>query len=499
MASRSLRIVLISEHASPLARAGGIDAGGQNVYVAHVAAALARRGHEVEVLTRRDDASLPAVIGMTDGVRVHHLDAGPVGAVPKEALLPHVRDFELQARALLRRLPPCDVVHANFFMSGMVGQQLQRRLGLPLVITFHALGAVRRLHQAGADAFPVERVTLERQVAHAADRVIAECPQDRQDLMRHYQVPARQITEVPCGVDLHEFRPGDLQVARASLGLPPGDFIVLQLGRMVPRKGIDNVIRALALLPQPAQGGCVRLVVVGGDHETPDERRTPEIGRLRCLARALGVDDRVHFVGRRDRPLLSRYYQAADVFVSTPWYEPFGITPLEAMACARPVIGSAVGGIQHTVVDGVTGYLVPPMDAPTLAVHLDWLRAHPQQAAAMGRAGLARVRRMFTWGQVAARLELVYRRVMAERRSPPPGRGRGLALVPPVLPPAMPAPASRSETLGAAASTPLPAEVTAGQGLPGTPVIGPRAMPAATGVPARAGERRVQPAWEFKA
>ncbi|MDL5033795.1 glycosyltransferase [Pelomonas sp. APW6] len=434
MAARSLRIVLISEHASPLAQAGSVDAGGQNIYVAHVAAALARRGHEVEVLTRRDSPELPAVQPMGEGVRVHHLDAGPAQFIPKEQLLPHVRDFELQARALLRRLPPCDLVHANFFMSGLAGLQLQRRLGLPLVVTFHALGAVRRLHQAGADSFPVERVDLERQVAHGADRVIAECPQDRQDLMTHYHLPERQITEVPCGVDLHEFRPGDLQAARARLGLSPRDFIVLQLGRLVPRKGIDNVIRALSRLPGIHNDECprrARLLVVGGESEQPDERLTPEIGRLRRLAQSLGVKDRVQFIGRRSRPELASYYQAADVFVSTPWYEPFGITPLESMACARPVIGSAVGGIQHTVVDGVTGYLVPPMDADTLAAHLDWLRQHPQQAEAMGRAGLGRVRRMFTWDQVAARLEAVYRRVMAERSQPVTATAaHGLGLLP---------------------------------------------------------------------
>ncbi len=415
MAARPLRIVLISEHASPLAPAGGVDAGGQNVYVAHVAAGLARRGHQVHVLTRRDSAALPPLQPMGSGVQVHHLDAGPAAHVPKEQLLPWMADFERQARQLLRRLGPCDVLHANFFMSGLVGMHLQRRLDLPLVVTFHALGAVRRLHQNGADAFPSERLAIERRVAHAADRVIAECPQDRRDLMHHCQLPGQRIVEVPCGVDLYEFQPGDMARARQALGLPAQDFIVLQLGRLVPRKGIDNVIRALALLQDDAQR-TARLLVVGGDSEAPDVRLTPEIGRLRQLACTLGLEARVHFIGRRRPSQLAPYYQAADVFVSTPWYEPFGITPLESMACATPVVGSAVGGIQHTVVDGVTGYLVPPHNPAALATHLDWLRRHPQQAGAMGRAGLRRVRRMFTWDQVAARLEAVYRRVAAERR-----------------------------------------------------------------------------------
>ena len=428
MAARSLRIVLISEHASPLALTGGVDAGGQNVYVAHVAAGLARRGHQVDVLTRRDSVELPPVMRMGPGVRVFHLDAGPPSFVPKESLLPWMRDFEVQARQLLRSRGPADLLHANFFLSGLVGRRLQRRLGLPLVVTFHALGAVRRLHQVGADGFPPERPAIERRIAHAADRVIAECPQDRQDLIRHYQVPCQRIVEVPCGVDLQELSPGDMQTARERLGLDLQDFVVLQLGRLVPRKGIDNVIHALALLPDDATRRRARLLIVGGDSDLPDEQLTPEIGRLRALAHSLGVQERVHFVGRRGRAQLAGYYQAADVFVSTPWYEPFGITPLESMACATPVIGSAVGGIQHTVVDGVTGYLVPPKDPEALAAHLAWLRSHPQQASAMGRAGLGRVRRMFTWDQVAARLEAVYRRVIAERLQPACRLQRGLGL-----------------------------------------------------------------------
>lgn len=416
MPARPLRIVLISEHASPLTPPGPAGSGGQNVYVAQVAAGLARRGHQVDVLTRRDRAELPAVLPMGPGVQLFHLDAGPPAFVPKERQLPFVGEFQRQARQWMRRLGPCDLLHAHFFLSGLVGQHLQQCLGLPLVVSFHSLAAVRRQYLTGVDSSPPERLTIERYVAHSSDCVIAESPQVRRDLVRHYQLPEQRIVEVPCGVDLHEFRPGDMLHAREQLGLPLQDFIVLQLGRLEPRKGMDNVIRGLALLPRDVQQRQPRLLILDGDADASDQRLTPEAGRLRRLVRALGLQDRVHFIGCRDRSQLARYYQAADVFVSTPWYEPSGITLLESMACATPVIGSAVGGILHTVVDGVTGYLVPPKNALALAEHLDWLRDHPQQAAAMGRAGLARVRRMFTWDLAAARLEAVYRRLLAERR-----------------------------------------------------------------------------------
>jgi glycosyltransferase involved in cell wall biosynthesis len=407
-----LRIALISEHASPLAAQGGVDAGGQNTYVLHVAHCLARRGHHVDVLTRRDDPALPAAVDLRPGARVLHIPAGPPRFVPKEQLLPHMSAFTRTARQLLAHSVSYDVVHANFFMSGLVGLRLKASFGLPLVMTFHALGHVRREHQGQADAFPPQRMAIEERIVRGADRVVAECPQDRLDLLRLYGADDRRIVTVPCGVDLQEFAPVERERARRSLGLAPDDFVVLQLGRLVPRKGVDNVVLAVAQLRHIPQ---LKLLIVGGDAPQPDEQRTPEIGRLRALAREAGVADRVIFTGQRRREQLPQCYGAADVFVTTPWYEPFGITPLEAMACGVPVIGSNVGGIKFSVADGVTGFHVPPRDPAALAARIAQLHANPVLAQAMGRAGMRRVRALFSWERVADALAEVYQEVRRPR------------------------------------------------------------------------------------
>jgi D-inositol-3-phosphate glycosyltransferase len=181
---------------------------------------------------------------------------------------------------------------------------------------------------------------------------------------------------------------------------------------MVPRKGVENVIRALAFMPPQVKA---RLLVVGGESADPDDGKTPEIGRLRGVAHECGVSDRVSFTGQRQREHLHCFYNACDVFVTTPWYEPFGITPLEAMACARPVVGSDVGGIKHSVVDGSTGFLVPPRDPQALAERLLRLHDDPQLAETLGRNGLRRVRTQFTWDLVARDLAEVYDEVSAGR------------------------------------------------------------------------------------
>jgi D-inositol-3-phosphate glycosyltransferase len=402
----TMRIALISEHASPLAALGGVDAGGQNIYVAHIARCLVDEGHAVDVFTRRDDARQAPVVYVRPRLRVLHIPAGPAEFVPKERLLPHMSEFADACERLCRAGLHYDVVHANFFMSGWVALQLKRRLGLPFVITFHALGLVRRQHQREADAFPDERIAIEQALVREADAIVAECPQDRADLARLYGADVDRMPVVPCGIDPGQFTPMNRREARRAIGLSPNAFIVLQLGRLVPRKGVENVVRAMALLPRSIDP---QLLVVGGESDAPDEQATPEIGRLRGIARGLGIDDLVTFAGRKPHDALRAYYTAADVFVTTPWYEPFGITPLEAMACATPVIGSAVGGIQYTVVDGVTGFLVPPNDPRSLADHLQYLQANPAMARALGLAGLKRARSMFTWDEVTRQLLETYR------------------------------------------------------------------------------------------
>ncbi|HET9643751.1 MAG TPA: glycosyltransferase family 1 protein [Burkholderiaceae bacterium] len=451
-----MRIALISEHASPLAAIGGVDAGGQNIYVAHIAQCLVDEGHTVDVFTRRDANDQPPVVYCRSGLRVLHVPAGPASFVAKEELLQYMPEFAEACIRLCQAGLHYDVVHANFFMSGWVALQLKRKLGLPFVITFHALGLVRREHQREADGFPEERIDIERQLVREADAIIAECPQDQSDLVRLYGADPNKMSMIPCGFDPAEFAPRARGEARDVLDLGSKEFIVLQLGRMVPRKGVENVVRAMALLPRKIHP---RLLVVGGEADTPDEKATPEIGRLRGIARRLGVDDIVTFTGRRQRHELRDYYCAANVFVTTPWYEPFGITPLEAMACGVPVIGSAVGGIQYSVVDGLTGYLVPPNDPHALAEHLAYLQTHPALGRALGLAGIRRAQMMFTWDQVAAQLVAAYRslkRVEDASRSAPNRprlhlvRGRGAGKVSRSATHATTSPQPRAATLVAA-------------------------------------------------
>jgi D-inositol-3-phosphate glycosyltransferase len=378
---------MVSEHASPLAALGGADAGGQNVHVAALSAALARQGAEVVVHTRRDDPALPERVAVAPGVTVEHVDAGPPVPIPKDELLPHMDELAARLRQSWRADPP-DVVHAHFWMSGLAALTAGRPLGLPVVQTFHALGVVKRRHQGAKDTSPPSRLRDERFLAREADRIVATCSDEVFELVR-MGADLRRITVVPCGVDLGLFRPDGPAEPRDA-----GRSRLLVVSRLVERKGIGSVITALAELPG------TELVVAGG----PPARRLaedPEARRLAALAERLGLAGRVRFRGQVEPGDLPALYRSADLVVCVPWYEPFGIVPLEAMACGVPVVASAVGGLVDSVVDGVAGVHVPPRRPDLLASVLAGLLADPARRAALGAAGARRARRRYRWDRIA--------------------------------------------------------------------------------------------------
>ncbi len=390
-----MRVAMISEHASPLAALGGEDSGGQNVYVAELARRLGEMGHEVDVFTRRDGARRPVVVPFSGGVQVVHLPAGPAKVLSKDELFPLMGEFRDAFYEFAEEVP-YDLVHANFWMSGWVACEAKRDLGLPFAQTFHALGEIKKREQGANDNSPPERPAAERRILDEAGLVLATCPAEVEDLVELYDADPDRLTLVPCGVDVGTFRPVDRKEARRALGLDDRPTAVY-VGRIVPRKGVDTLIEAFALLPEALDA---RLLIVGGD-----EGAAPEVARLTALAESLGVAERVTFAGSRPRGELRRYYGAADAAVSVPHYEPFGMTPLEAMACAVPVVGSGVGGIKWSVADGETGYLVPPRDPETLAARLPRLLSGGALRDRMGRAARRRIEEQFTWERVAALAE----------------------------------------------------------------------------------------------
>ncbi|WP_326701170.1 glycosyltransferase [Streptomyces sp. NBC_01754] len=392
------RIALVSEHASPLAELGGPDAGGQNVYVAQLARHLARRGHDVTVYTRRDSPGAPPMVRTAHGVKVVHVPAGPPTAVAKDELFDWMPEFGAHLARTWRHTRP-DVVHAHFWMSGLAALTGARDTGIPVVQTYHALGTVKRRYQGTEDSSPRERVELEARIGLEADAIIATCADEVDELVA-MGVERNRIGVVPCGVDTAHFSP------RTTARRPGGArHRLLSVGRLVPRKGFDRAIRALAGVPD------AELLIAGGP-EAPLLFAEPEAERLRKIASEYGVTERVKMLGCVPQHLMPGLLSSADLLLSLPRYEPFGIVPIEAMACGTPVVATAVGGQLDTVVDGVTGVHVPPSGGDDdLAAVIRSLLDDPARRARYGAAGRTHTLARYTWDEVVDGVARVYSRL----------------------------------------------------------------------------------------
>jgi glycosyltransferase involved in cell wall biosynthesis len=395
---------MVSEHASPLqAMLGGVDAGGQNVFVADLTRALARRGVEVTVYTRRDDPALPRRVAMCPGASVEHVDAGPATPVSKDLLLPYMDEFADRLRSAWEVRRP-DVVHAHFWMSGRAALAAASPLDIPVAQTFHALGIVKRRHQGAKDTSPAVRADEEIAIVQAADRILATASDELFELVR-LGADRHRVSVIPCGVDLDAFNPDGPSAPRRA-----GFQRVVVVSRLVERKGIGNAISALAEVPR-----CELMIAGGPGASRLDQDE--EVRRFQQLALSVGVADRVHFLGAVDREHVPWLIRSADVVACVPWYEPFGMVALEAMACGVPVVASAVGGLVDTVVDGVTGVHVPPRRPDQVAQALRTLLGNRELRAAMGAAGLQRARRRYGWDVIAQATLSAYGAVCDERAS----------------------------------------------------------------------------------
>jgi D-inositol-3-phosphate glycosyltransferase len=379
-----IRVAMVSVHTCPLAALGGKETGGMNVYVRELSRALGRMGLEVDVFTRSQNPAIPRVVDLGEGARVIHVAAGPEAPLSRPLIHRHLEEFQegIEAWRIARGLD-YDLVHAHYWLSGVVGLALRERWAVPVVQMFHTLARLKNeAARTAEEREPELRVAEEARIVGLADRIVAASPVEQEYLARHYGVDRRRIAVIPCGVDTELFRPGPQAEARATLGLAPGP-VLLYVGRIAPVKGLDTLLDAVARLRD--HGRALQLLIVGGDSDEPLDGHEAE---LRRRVGQLRLGGHVRFVGARTQPVLRTYYVAADITVLPSYYESFGMVALEAMACANPVIASRVGGLATTVRDGVTGYLVADGDADALAARIDSLLGDADLCWRLGHEGV---------------------------------------------------------------------------------------------------------------
>lgn len=398
------RIAVLTDHADPLAPIGGFEAGGENVYILELTRSLAKLGWVIDVFTRWSSLKTTKIAKIGPNVRVIRLKAGPIEYIPRDQLLPLMTEYvENFCTFMKENKLEYLLLHGNYYFSGWAGVQLSKHLGIPHVNTFHTLGAIRHQALGTRDHSPKERIKIEKEVLNSADRIIATSPPMKEDMVKEYGTAAKKIVVIPGGVNLNRFTPTPQLLARRVLHLNPNRLMVLYVGRIERRKGLDTLLSAMYELARrlPERREVLRLYISGSVapqkwEKLPDGPEKQELHRLQGIVEQLKIKDIVRFVGSVNREYLQYYYSSADVTVVPSFYEPFGLVPLESMASGTLVVASKVGGMQWTIKDGKTGLLVPPRDPIVLAEKIQYVLEHPTVRKKMRENGIDRVNRFFS-------------------------------------------------------------------------------------------------------
>lgn len=388
---------MISMHTSPLDTPGVGDAGGLNVYVAELSRRLAARGIAVDVLTRRNDPELPAVIEPWDRVRVLQVDAGPAAAVTKEHLPQLLAEFADRAAPLVES---AQLIHSHYWLSGLVGIDLSQRLGLPLVHTMHTMARVKNAFRGHDHRLePDAREQGEAEIVRAADVLTANTPYESEELSEHYGAQPEQIMIVPPGVDLTTFHPCQQEESRVRHQVDPSAQIILFVGRLQPLKAPDVLIEAVAemIRRRPERREVLRMIIIG----SPSGPETDFSDSLADSIHDHDLSDVIILRPHSPRDELFRWYCLADVVAVPSYNESFGLVALEAQACGRPVVATDVGGLRSAVDDRSTGLLVRGHDPAAWADALESVLDEPGLADRLGNQA-ARHAARFSWDHSAA-------------------------------------------------------------------------------------------------
>jgi D-inositol-3-phosphate glycosyltransferase len=420
-----LNVAMISYHTCPLATLGGKDTGGMNVYVRELAKNLGSFGIHVDVFTRSQDEHVPHVLhDLGYGNRVVHVPAGPEVPLPKKELANYLPDFAagIQRFAEEKNLK-YDLIHSHYWMSGIAALTLKANWSVPVVQMFHTLGLMKnRVARSPDEVEGSYRVDGERKVIQFADRLVVATPAEQSQLEFLYRTDTRKMVTIPPGVDTSHFYPIPADEAKAVIGVPPKDRLLLFVGRIEPLKGIETLIRAMAYVNEnKLLVDCPEcphyLAVIGGDPNLTNQDMSGEMARLQKLCQELGIGDTVIFLGKRSQDSLPYYYSAADVVIVPSHYESFGMVALEAMACGTPVVASQVGGLAFLVQDGVTGYVVPDDDPAALGDRLAQLILNPDLRQKLGEQATYYAQD-YSWENITSRMKTLYTGLLEQRKHP---------------------------------------------------------------------------------
>ena len=415
------RIAMVSTHGYVAAHPplGAADTGGQVVYVIELSKKLAQLGYEVDIWTRRFEDQ-PEIDFVAERVRVVRVPCGGRNFIPKEYLHEKLPEWgENALRFIQKRGLRYEFIDSHYWDAGLAGQHLSEVLGTPHLHTPHSLGIWKRRQMENDYPGDIEkferqynfsqRIHHERLLYGSANMVIATTPPQLELLSRYYDVLPEKCRMIPPGYDDNRFFPVGESSARAlrqKLGFEGP--VVMAIGRLARNKGYDLLIRAFQLVAERDPDVTLYLAVGGERLSSQEESIRAELAQL---VAELDLETRVRFGTFIPDDELADCFRAADVFVLSSRYEPFGMTAIEAMACGTPTVVTVHGGLYRALTFGRHALYADPFDREDLGMMIHKILSHPRLRERLARMGAHKARSLFTWTGIAQQLvALVERR-----------------------------------------------------------------------------------------
>ncbi|WP_194793122.1 glycosyltransferase [Raineyella fluvialis] len=392
---------MLSMHTSPMAQPGVGDAGGMNVYVAHLAAMLAAQGIDVTLWAARLHDGEPSRRRLGERLEIRHVDLPGGPHRDKNGLRHHLGAF---AEAVVEGAGPGpgQVVHAHYWLSAMAGAEVADRLGAPLVTSLHTSALVKNLRASvGERPEPAFRIAGERSVVEASDALVVNTPTEARQMHELYGAPLDRLHVITPGIDPHVHHPprNDPRDTRPGVDDP---IEILMAARLQPLKGPELLIEAMRLLAPDRLP--VHATIIG-------DGNADYLARLRELVDRYDLGAAIAFEPAVPGAVLAERMRAADIVAVPSSSETFGLVALEAQACGAPVVASRIDGLAEAVRDRRTGVLVADRTPRAWADALRALALDPAHRRALGRAGAVRAAGM-TWAVTAERVAEVYSSVL---------------------------------------------------------------------------------------
>ena len=414
------RICMLNPHGyvSYPPQLGKTDTGGQTLYVLELAKALGKKNINVDIVTRQFE-DLPEEEEIFKNVKIIRVPAGPKTFVQKEKmyeLLPEMVDSFINY--IVKKRKSYDLIHSHYWDGGYAGIILSKMLDIPHVHTPHTLGKQKKLELSVINTPPQKlnpiyryhlRIAVEQKIMNKADAIVVLCETSRIQILEHYLVEDfEKLQVIYPGINTEVFNTTKTKYDQ-NINLKSNS--ILTVSRMVPAKGLDRVIDALALLKNKISFHCY---MGGGENEEAIslEEKAAEI-QIKKRIEENKLSDHVTMIGQVPHDtILPAYYRNSDLFILASRYEPFGLTTMEAMACGTIPIVSSVAGSREIIVDGLNGFIVDTHDRKALAKTIATVLTDTKLNKKVADNAAFTIKEHYSWDKTVEKFLAVYKKLL---------------------------------------------------------------------------------------